>query len=138
MEPSFITIDLDLESERDLQPILDAFSPTAFVLHHARTGDLDFARLEMDGLEIEKDPDVALNKFCELVEALPADLREQWDQCSKRILDLGYDSGDERPERGCHWTLIQSETIARLARNGFALGFSLYPVPPEDEFIPPE
>lgn len=126
----FLNLDLDLEAEASLQPIVDAWRDRAYSL---REGLDDWpetsATFELDGSSVSNDPDALLAEFCDLVEQLPEPARRLWDEATKRDFNFGFDSGLE--PHWSHWTL-SAESVARVAAIGGSITMTVYAVPPDD------
>jgi hypothetical protein len=73
--------------------------------------------------------DEVINYFCTLVEGLPKDVREIWDGCCSRVLDIGYESGaSPRSFR----SEIRASTIQRVSEIGASIVITIYPLSEEE------
>ena len=118
----FLNIDLDIESEFPLQAIIDGFGDNVTVMYNIREGELYKASFELTDIG---DPEQLLNRYVTLVESLNDEQRRCWDQCTKRVFDIGYDSG-HGPDN--FHSALSSAAIASLSRVGGGIVITVYPV----------
>lgn len=106
---------------------MEEFGEDVFVLHHGEMRGYQHASFEIPGSSAGADE--IINSFCALVEALPKEVREIWDGCCSRVLDIGYESGTSpRSFR----SEIRASTIQRVAEIGVSLVITIYPLPIEE------
>ena len=132
----FLNADLDVFSDRDLQPLIDEIGERAFLLHGGPfTDELPFmARYEIDHDPGTKSPETLIVTFCLLIESLSSTSRALWDSSRERVIDLGYEvltSRDRTHDR------ITADTLARLAALHIDLAWSFYPSD-ETQHLPQE
>jgi deoxyribose-phosphate aldolase len=116
----FLNVDLDLEGDEDLAPLVAAFEGAAFSLHD-EAGDGTFRAT----LELSADPSNALTGirgFIAAVEALPASARAIWDRLGSRRLDVGVQAGGGAAFRA----ELPASMLAQLARLGLSLAITIY------------
>jgi hypothetical protein len=127
MEVKYLNTDLDIESKQDLSGIIEEFCADVLVLHHGEIRGYQHAAFEIAGSC--SDADGTINYFCALIEGLPKEVREIWNDCCSRILDIGYESGtfpnNFRSE-------IRPSTIQRVAEIGASIVITIYPLLAED------
>lgn len=108
-------------SEHDISRIVDQFGANVSLLHQGEIGDYNHASFEI--VEYGIGADEAIDRFCQLIEGFPIDVREIWDNCRTRVFDIGYESG-ETPNH------IQSEikehTIQRLCKVSASVRITIY------------
>ncbi len=111
---SFLNVDLDLESQSDLVPLIEALGPV-YVLH--QTHEATFvASLEIE--EVGLDCRATISALLDLVDALDEKARQRWDNCTLRRFDIGIQSGiDPR--------MVQYDLPARLVKRIAAAGSDL-------------
>jgi hypothetical protein len=83
MEVKYLNTDLEIESKNDLSKIVEEFGEDVLVLHHGEIRGYQHASFEIAGGST--DADASINSFCTLIEGLPREVREIWDQCVSRI-----------------------------------------------------
>src|SRR4030095_11240351 len=116
MEVKYLNTDLEIESKQDLSKIVEEFGEDVFVLHHEEMRGYKHASFEIAGSSSGGNgPDEVINYFCSLVEGLPGDVREIWDRCCSRVLDIGYESGTSSPSFRSE---IRASTIRRVSEIG--------------------
>lgn len=86
-ETVFLNVDLELRSSSGLLRLLAELSRAVVILH----ADDGFAVLELD--EQPGSPEEAVTRFATLVDQLTEAAREEWDECSERVLGIGIQSG---------------------------------------------
>jgi hypothetical protein len=123
-EISFLNVDLDLQSSKDLTPIINDFGEDVIVLHHGKMMEHHHASFEV--AESFAGPNELISFFCTLVENLSEEARVIWDNCCIRRFDLGYESG-QQPR--CWHSEITAKTIARVNDVGASITITIYPLP---------
>jgi len=126
MEVQYLNTDLEIESKGDLSKIVAEFGEDVLVLHHGEIRGYQHASFEIAG--IRSGADETIDSLCELVEQLPQEVREIWNECCSRILDVGYESGTSPNFRSA----IRASTIQRVAEIGAAIVITIYPLPDEE------
>lgn len=124
MEVRYLNTDLEIESKSDLSRIVEEFGKDVFVLHHGEMRGYQHASFEMAGSTAGADE--VINSFCLLVEQLPKEVREIWDGCCSRVLDIGYESGTSPRNFRSE---IRASTIQRIAEIGVSVVITIYPLP---------
>lgn len=135
MPAQFLNADLDIFSDRDLQPLIDEIGERACLLHGGPfTDELPFmARYEIDHDPATKSPETLILAFCRLIESLSSTSRALWDSSRQRVIDLGYEvviARDRTHDR------ITAETLARMAALHIDLAWSFYPSDEESQHLP--
>jgi hypothetical protein len=123
MAVHYLNTDLDIESLHDLSKIVGEFGKDVWILHHGEIRGYQHASFEIAGDAI--DADEAINYFCSLVEHLSREARLIWDECSSRILDVGYESGTSPSSFRSE---IKAATIKRVADIGASILVTIYPL----------
>ncbi|MEM6996905.1 MAG: hypothetical protein AAF721_40760 [Myxococcota bacterium] len=92
-EPThFINVDLDLQSGEALDPLIAHWGDRVFALRHDGSDENGWD----GGFELgaqTSDAESTILGFVQLVEELPAELRERWDSLGKRNVDVGIQAG---------------------------------------------
>lgn len=119
--PHFLNVDLDVYSDTDLQPLITHWGQLLTLLTPEEAGT-NCVRFEF----VEPYPTASetIQHFCTVVESLPPDLLQFWYQCPKRILDIGYESGTERPMLQ---EALPTELLLKVAQYFTSLDISIYP-----------
>lgn len=125
-KPLFLNVDLDVAGGtlEGLKMLLDHWQGHIVLLDDPTISGEAMARIEL--LDPQPNAVETIRHFCELVESLPPRLSELWLSCPTRTLNMGYDSGRQRP------ALIESlpaELLARVAKAFSTLEWTIYPLP---------
>lgn len=122
----YCNTDLELMSSHDLTALAAALTLRGVEPLHgvSRIDDTSWQTWfeTMPTFHTEPEPNIAA--MLDAVESLPPELRADWDGCTTRIFNLGYDCGDEP------WAFNQSLSaglLARIAAAGASLTITLYP-----------
>ena len=125
IEVHYLNTDLDIESVSDLSRVVEEFGEDVIVLHHGESRGYHQASFEIaSGADLGTDE--VINYFCLLVEGLPKEVRDIWDGCCKRILDVGYESGTTPHSFRSE---IRASTIQRVASIGASVVITVYSIP---------
>jgi hypothetical protein len=122
MEVRYLNTDLEIESKGDLSKIVTEFGEDVLVLHHGEIRGYQHASFEIAGSR--SGADETINSLCELVEQLPQEVREIWNECCSRVFDVGYESGTSPNFR----SEIRASTIQRVAEIGAGIVITIYPL----------
>ena len=87
----FLNVDLEMIADVDLAPFLAQVASQVVVLRDSIDGPTRTVWLELDAEP--EDMDDAVRRYVALIEALPAAIRELWDACSDRCLNVGIQAG---------------------------------------------
>lgn len=93
-ERFFMNVDLDVESNDDLRPLAAAFEPDAYSLERPA----GHASFELNVPVSPVEPEPLILEFVRLVTQLPPSARGIWDRASRKVFDIGMQSG-RRPFR---------------------------------------
>lgn len=126
MEIHYLNTDLIIESKSDLSRIVEELGDDVIVLHHGERRGYQHASFET--AVDSTDADGTINSFCMLIESLPHDAREIWNECLLRVFDVGYESGSSPPN---YRSEIRASTIRRVANIGASIVTTIYPEPPD-------
>ncbi|MDC0715116.1 hypothetical protein POL68_42100 [Stigmatella sp. ncwal1] len=116
-ETAFLNVDLILESQVGVSRPLAALGESVIVLNNEGGG----ASLEL--AEQPSSPEEAVEQLLSLIDALPAEAREEWAQCTARTLDVGIQSGASPHDAAFR---LSSTVLARAAGLGADVVFTVY------------
>lgn len=119
----FLNVDLELVATFDLAPLLEHFNPTTFTLRDSVDDGRRTVWLEL-GAD-PKDTDGAILRYAMLVESLPSDIRQLWDECEDRCLNVGIQSG-LTPHASAF--RISPDAIAKLGTIAARLEITVYSI----------
>jgi hypothetical protein len=120
----FINVDLDVESVAELRPLIDAMEPYAYSLERPP----GLASFEVNEAS-PNDPEVVIQEFIRIVKSLPPAARKAWDEASKRVFDIGLQSG-RHPFRQSY--NIGLETLRAAADIGAHIAITIYALDPTE------
>lgn len=119
-------MDLDLETEADLTPLIRALEPHAFSLQRP-SGQASFElHLPIGAME----PDPLIRQFVPLIRGLPPDAREVWDRATRRVFDIGFQSR-RGPASATH--VLTAAALRDVVEIGAEIALTLYGLTAEDE-----
>ena len=118
--PHFLNVDLDVHADTDLQPLITHWDQLLTLLTPEEAGT-NCVRFEL--MDSYRTASEVIQYFCTAVENLPPDLLQFWYQCPKRILDIGYESGRERPMLQ---DAFPAELLLKVAQYFTSLDISIY------------
>jgi len=122
MDIHYLNTDLEVESKYDLSKIVEEFGDDVLVLYHGEIRGYQHARFSIAGGS--SDADGTINRFCTLVEQLPKDVRQIWDESCSLLFDIGYESGTSPQSFRSE---IRAATIQRVAKIGSGMVVTIYP-----------
>ncbi|MDA0129538.1 hypothetical protein OH458_15820 [Vibrio sp. MarTm2] len=118
-ETHFLNIDLDIESSRDIRPLVEYWGDQVMVFRVEKVADMWFGSFET----CETSEDAIVNQYYQLVTRLPQHLRKLWDSASKRVFDVGFEAlGSTKAFQSS----LTQESVTKLAEIGGAITISIY------------
>jgi len=131
----FRTVDLDVHaavsSDAEFAVLIEGLAPVAF--HLERPPGL--ATFELHEGPVEPGP--AILEFVRQIENLPPAARAFWDAATRRVFDIGFESGQE-PHCPFHANYCLSpDVLAAVARVRGEIGITMYALD-DGKHIPPE
>lgn len=123
METNYLNTDLVVDSNKDLQTLVDEFGDNVIVLYHGSFNGMQRAVFELT-FDATVDPEKVVNGFCVLIENLSPQARTVWDGSTKRVMDIGIEAGDSpRP----YILELSSSALNRISALNGSLMISVYP-----------
>src|SRR5262249_2903410 len=117
----FLNVDLDIEAAQDLSLLVHALGPSAFDLHTGPVGAGFETHLELASDAI--DPDTAIKRFVELLDALPPRAKRLWNTATRKDFSIGIQGGTE--PRVVELA-VRPETLKAVARLGARVVVTVY------------
>lgn len=124
----FINVDLDVYSSEELRPLVEAIEPHAYSFERP-PGQASFEVNEAS----PTDPEAVIREFIRIVKSLPPPARQVWDRASKRVLDIGLQSGRQP---FCVSYSISAATLREATDIGADIAVTMYAVDPAEEEPP--
>ena len=118
VEIHYITADLTFDSPTSLDRVV-AELDHAVSLHLHERGD------GLHRVAVEGSPERTVSHLCDLLEGLSPPARRIWDQCTRRVVDIAFESGTV--PLSVTYTLPAS-LVRRVAELGMAIAVTLYRV----------
>ena len=110
----FMNVDLGLDSPDDLRPLVAALAPNAYSLERP-DGRASF---ELNQAVSPLSPESLILEFVRLIRDLPPAARSLWDAASRRVFDVGFQSGTLPPQETHR---LAPETLSAVAAIGAEL-----------------
>jgi hypothetical protein len=118
----YLNVDLEIRSQSDLTPLVQALRRRLFVLHAGRMRGTFFASFETPGASYP--PDIAIRRLASALLRLPPPLRKQWRQARDRVFDIGI----ARAAGATPFSLaLRNETMRIVTELNARLALTLYP-----------
>ncbi len=132
----YINTDLDIVSPKNLEPLTAEIEDCVCVIQHNydRDGDKMWrATFEaLDSGEEGRLPQQDIESLISVIESLSDEARSCFKNCVSKVMDIGWQSADDRPVGSIH---LQPETLSVLAKYGISLGVSIYPSSENDSCV---
>lgn len=122
VEINYITADLAFDSPTSLDRIVAELDPAVSIHVHERGDDLHSVAL---GVAVEGSPEQTVAHICGLLEGLSPPARRTWDQCTRRVVDVAFESGTL--PLSVTYTL-PAALVRRIADLGMAIAVTIYRV----------
>jgi hypothetical protein len=121
---SYVTTDLEFDSGSDLSPIVEELGQDVIV-HLNDWVDDDVYRVALGIADTDTSADDAVSFYCSLVEKLSDASKSLRNGCTRRVLDIAFESGTE-PE--CHTYQLTETLVRRVAALGMSIAVTIYRV----------
>ena len=125
----FLNVDLELESEGSMDALVAALEPVAYSLERPA----GLACFELTAAIDQQTPEPLIQEFARLIAALPTQARAEWDRASRRVFDIGLQSG-RQPFQEAH--RLQPETLEAVLAIGAEIAITIYALDPADDPSP--
>jgi hypothetical protein len=120
-ETHFLNVDLDIYSNSDLQPLVDAFGKKVSVLHCGRIHRTYKAVLEVT--KYTTNPDATIRALCDLIAALPAPAKRLWKEAKSRDFSIGIQAGEQPNSTDF---ALSADTVMQAAKVGARILITVY------------
>lgn len=118
---TFLNVDLDLTSPRELAPLASALEPSLDALHVGRRGRAHWASFELRRHAAK--PDLAIRRMIAAIDGLPKAAKTHWNRTSRRDFNVGIQAS--HMPRASEFA-IAADTVAMVARVGGRIVFTVY------------
>lgn len=121
MKSRYVATDLEFDSAGDLSHIVDELGERVAVHLNQWVEDVYRVALGMAGCDKCPEEDVA--HYCSLLENLSDNAMVSWGQCTRRVVDVAFESGSE-PK--CRTYQLPAELVRRLSHLGLSVSVTIY------------
>lgn len=126
MKPHFINVDFELSSLKDFSSLINELAEKIEVLFNERVENHHHLNFEYSISDSDAEPHKIINIFFDDLERLSNDSKKIIEECNKKVIDIGYNSGTE----GWQYNMLPSIVLKKISDNGFQLNISIYGVEP--------
>ena len=121
-----LNVDLEIESGESLDALVRALAPFA----HSLERPAGRACFELNSASDPHTAEPLIQEFTRLIATLPPEARAEWDRATKRVFDIGLQSG-RRPLHETH--RLQAETLEAILAIGAEIAITIYALDPRDD-----
>lgn len=121
-EITFLTVDLDIESTVDIEPLVREWGDRISVHRLEKVNGLYYGSFETS----YSGENEIISEYVDLVFRLSPAAKAVWDNAEGRVFDFGYESGHS--PNNFH-SYISADSINKLASIGGSIVITIYPVP---------
>jgi hypothetical protein len=124
----FLNVDLDVISNSDLKPLVEAMEDRIIVLYVGRVKRHYEAHLELVGSPLPsamhlKNPEMLILGFCRLIQGLPLQARKLWDSAKTRSFDIGIEA---RGPMHYYWFALTPKAIEAALEINAQIAVTVY------------
>ena len=123
MPISYVTTDLQFDSTSNLSVIVAELGDQVIVHLNDWVGDV--YRVAVGIGNCDSSPDDAVSLYCSLLEKLSDTSRALWNGCTRRVLDIAFESGTD-PE--CATYHLPDTLVRRVSALGISIAVTIYRV----------
>ncbi|MCG7941448.1 MAG: hypothetical protein N0C88_21735 [Candidatus Thiodiazotropha lotti] len=123
MEIHYLNTDLELESPKDLTPIVEAFGEDVVNLYNGKARGHYLASFEI--ASSEGSPDSKIQYYCMLAESLFGEEKILWEGCYSKVFDIGYEGGTGHKS---YTDEVRANTLERVVALGASIRVTIYPM----------
>ena len=127
IKTSFINVDLELHSEEALLTIVEELKGKIIILTNDYIGSE--YNLVFECSVNNNDPVPVIEKFINLLNSLSKKSKILLNKCSRKIFDIGYDSGEEGFISNC----IPCSLLSKIVDLGFEMKITVYQLDKNEE-----
>ena len=123
MKIAYVTTDLEFDSASNLSPIVEELEGNVIVHLNEWLGDV--YRVVLGIADSDGSADEAVAFYCSLLEKLSDPAQFLWDGCTRRVLDIAFES-DTEPES--HTYQLAEMLVRRVSALGIGIAITIYRV----------
>ena len=121
MKISYVTTDLEFESATDLSHVVNELGANVSV--HLNEWVKNVYRVALGTVHRDAHAEQDITYYCCLLEKLSDSAKASWQKCSRRVLDIAFESGTE-PK--CETYELSAELMHRVADLGMSIAVTIY------------
>jgi hypothetical protein len=121
MKISYVATDLEFDSTSDLSHIVDELGENVSV--HLNEWVENVYRVALGIARRDNHVEESVAFFCSLLERLSDEAKAAWRECSRRVLDIAFESGME-PK--CEIYELPAELVHRVSDLGISIAVTIY------------
>jgi hypothetical protein len=121
MKISYITTDLEFDSGENLSPVAEELGGNVIVHLNEWVGDV--YRVALGIADNDTSAADAVSFYCSLIEKLSDPAKVLWNRCTRRVLDIAFESGTE-PESATHQ--LPEALVHRLSALRIGIAITIY------------
>jgi hypothetical protein len=121
MKIAYVATDLEFDSTNDLSHIVEELGDNVSVHLNEWVGDVYRVALGVGHCDTHADEAVAF--YCSLLESLSDPAKISWDRCTRRVLDIAFESGTDPKSESYE---IPAELVRRVSDLGMSIAVTIY------------
>ena len=126
MKPHFINVDFELSSLKGLSSLIAELDERIEVLFNEKIENNHHLNFEYSISNSDVEPHKIISIFFDDLEVLSNGSKKIIEECDKKVIDIGYNSGTE----GWQYNMLPSVVLKKISDNGFQLNISIYGIEP--------
>lgn len=126
MKPHFINVDFELSSLKDFSSLINELAKKIEVLFNEKIENNHHLNFEYSISGPDAEPHKIISMFFDDLEVLSNSSKKIIEECDKKVIDIGYNSGTE----GWQYNMLPSVVLKKISDNGFQLNISIYGIEP--------
>jgi len=119
-EICFLNIDLDLESDNNIELLVEELGTGCTIMHSGIVEGVHHASFETGELKIEN----IIQEYAKLVDGLSFSAKEMWDSCKKKSFNFGFESGTQPRS---FYVGLSEGAVSSIFKLGGRIDFTIYP-----------
>ena len=116
----FLNIDLDIESNDNIELLVEELSKRLVVMHNNEINKVHYASFETSFSEENK----IINEYVSIIKELSPEAKSLWNSCIKRVFNFGFDSGNKP---NSYESRINEKSVKELAEFNGSIYITIYP-----------
>jgi hypothetical protein len=123
MAISYITTDLECDSERNLSALAAEFGNSIIIHLNDWVGDV--YRVSVGLADTDTTAADAVSFYCSLLEKLTGESKALWEGCTRRVVDIAFEGGTEQESQTFQ---LPEAAVRQAATLGLSIAITIYRV----------